>query len=139
MRNLLTIPTLFFTLMFSSNSFGEWKWVGENVRGDYYVDFDSIRKVDEYLYFWTLNDFLKPLEDVYFSSKVSFQGDCKLFRYKNLSMSFHKEPMGEDTGLTVNLSEEWENPLPKSSIEVTLKSVCDYVKYNVNVKTYIPL
>ena len=32
------------------------------------------------------------------SGKGYRQGDCQLFRFKNLSFSFHKRPMGEGTG-----------------------------------------
>ena len=57
--------------------------------GTFYVDFASMRKVDGYVYFWRLSDFLKP--DTYgeLSYKIYTQGDCKLFRFKYLSDSYH--------------------------------------------------
>ena len=84
--------------MFSSTSFAKWTEVtkggGDNNSGDtFFIDFETIRKVDEYIYFWGLNDYLKPIRHGHFSNKFYKQGDCKLFRYKLLSFSFHVEPM----------------------------------------------
>ena len=66
-----------------------------------------IKKVDDFVFFWAVTDFLKPLENQYFSSKVFHQIDCKLFRYKDLNMSFHKEPMGKGIALEVRPPEKW--------------------------------
>ena len=122
---------LTFSVMFSSTSFADWKKVSKSVDGDtFYVDFERIRKHGGYVYFWNLTDFLKP-EYGDLSVKFYKQGDCKLFRFKNLSSSFHKEPMG---GGTVQVIEpkgdnaNWKFPPPESSIETILKSVCAYAK-----------
>ena len=126
MKTLLTISTLVFTVMFSSTSFGEWTKVGKSVSGrTYYVDFERIRKHDGYVYYWELGDYLKPSKFGDLSGKTYLQGDCNLFRYKYLSYSFHKEPMGGGTGRVDNDSDEnWTYARPNSSQETTLKSVC---------------
>ena len=63
MKKLLTLTTLVFTLMFSSTSFAEWTKVGVGMDGDsYYVDFERIRKVDEYVYYWQLADLNEPIK-----------------------------------------------------------------------------
>ena len=115
-----------FSVMFSSTSFAEWKKTNENEVGDtIYVDFERIRKHGGYVYFWELLDYLKPSESGVLSHKTYAQGDCKLFRYKDLSHSFHNEPMGLGTGVTVNKPDkEWSYPPPNSSGEITLKLVC---------------
>ena len=64
----------------------------------FYVDFERIRKHGGYVYWWDLSDLLKPTETGMSSAKVYRQGDCKLFRYKSLSFSSYKEPMGGGTG-----------------------------------------
>ena len=117
---------LVFTVIFSSTSFADWTKVTQNVRGStFYVDFERIRKVDEYVYFWALSDLLKPDEDGDLSYKHYHQGDCKLFRHKILSGSNHKEPMGGGTGTIVNTpDEEWRYPPPNDVWETILKSVC---------------
>ena len=125
MKSLLTILTLVFTVMFSSTSFAEWTKVSENVLGDtVYVDFERIRKVDGYVYIWELIDYLKPDKYGDLSVKLYIQGDCKLFRYKNLSFSYHKEPMGGGTGDVNTQKQDWTYPPPNSVSETLLKSVC---------------
>ena len=104
--------------------------MSENADGyTFYVDFERIRKHGGYVYWWDLKDNLKPTDYGDLSAKVYKQGDCKLLRLKNLSFSFHKEPMGGGTGLFDNKPDkEWKYPSPNSSIEIVLKSVCKYAK-----------
>jgi hypothetical protein len=101
--------------------------VGEDTDGHtLYVDFDGIKKHDGYVYYWYLRDYLKP--DTYgnWSSRIYHQGDCKLFRLKNVIGTFHKESMGVGTGDSHNPSyPEWFYPPPNSSSETILKSVCN--------------
>jgi len=127
---LLTFTLLFSTLMFSTPSYGEWTKVSENMSGDtYYVDFERIRKHNGYVYFWQLSDYSKPTEFRELSSKTYKQVDCKLFRFKFLSGSFHKEPMGNGPGkvlIAKGKSGDWNYPPPNSSSEGMLKAVCNY-------------
>jgi len=72
---------------------------------------------------------LKPTETGILSVKVYHQGDCELFRFKYLSFSFHKEPMGggtADVSEPVKSMQSWKYPSPDSVFEATLKSVCAY-------------
>ena len=130
MKKLLLIFTLLCsTLMFSTPSHGEWTKVSESVEGNtFYVDFDRIRKHDGYVYYWELLDYLKPTEGVGdLSDKLYKQVDCKLFRYKWLSASFFKEPMGKGTSDSIEISPKnkvWKYPIPDSSTERVLKRVC---------------
>jgi hypothetical protein len=127
MNRLTLILTLLLSLMFSSPSYSEWTRIQENVEGTtFYVDFERIRKVNEYVYWWDLQDYLKPTANGRVSGETYNQGDCKLFRYKFLSFSHHKEPMGGGTPDSSNLKNpEWEYPHPNSSIETILKTVCN--------------
>ena len=131
MKNLTILLALTFSVMFSSPSYAEWKRVSVNVKGNvtgstFYVDFERIRKHGGYVYFWQLTDLLK--RDKYGDlSELNYkQGDCNLFRYKILSGSFFKEPMGGGSPQTATLKNpKWKYPRPNSSGgEVTLKSVC---------------
>ena len=130
MKKLLTLTALLFslTMMFASPSYAEWTKVGEDVDGNtYYADFARIRKVSGYVYYWTLMDNLKPTKWGDLSSKNYLQGDCKLFRYKWLSFSYYKEPMGGGTGDVsepVAKNKGWKYPPPDSSIETVLNKVC---------------
>ena len=91
------------------------------------MDFERIRKVDGYVYFWDLIDLLKPDKDGDLSYRNYLQGDCKLFRVKILSFNYHKSEMGEGNSSTVNpKNPEWRYPTPKSIFEVILNSVCNH-------------
>ena len=114
--------------MFSSASFAEWTKVRESAEDIYYVDFESIKKIDGYAYFWTLRNGLKPTEWEEISSKIYRQVDCKLLRYKVMRDSYYKEPMGE--GMPSESSNEpdkdWTDNVPNSPAEIILKSVCNW-------------
>ena len=126
MKTLLTIFTLIFILIFSSTSFADWTKVDKSEIGNHYVDFDKIKKHDGYVYYWYLIDYLRSDSDGDLSYKNYKQGDCKLFRFKSLSFSFHKEPMGGGTGETGNpKNPEWNYPSPNSVNKILLKQVCD--------------
>jgi hypothetical protein len=127
MRRILIIPVLFLTVLFSTPSYAKWTKVGENTVGNViYVDFERIRKHGGYVYYWGLNDYLKPDKYGAFSHKSYSQGDCTLFRYRYLNLSFHKEKMGAGTGktFTYNDDSDWSYPPPNSTNEFTLKTVC---------------
>ena len=102
----------------------------ENVDGDtFYVDFERIRKVDEYVYYWYLIDKAKPNLWGDLSYRGYYEGDCKLFRFKILRHSYYTEPMGEGipSKSNNNPENEWRYPPPDSTSETILKTVCDYV------------
>ena len=122
----LGITLLFSTLMFASPAYADWEKIGKNFEGDtFYVDFDRIRKNGGYVYFWELGDWLKLTSDGYSSFKSYVQGDCEIFRFKYLSTSFHKQPMGEGSENTDSTPDtEWTYPPPNSVDEFILKRVC---------------
>ena len=128
MKNLLTIFTFLFTVMFSSISFAGWTKVSENVSGSsFYLDLERIRNHDGFVYFWSLTNYLKPDEWGDLSAISYDQGDCTLFRYKFLTKMFYKEPMGGGRGETIPVPEkfkDWQYPVPDSSSESSLKEVC---------------
>jgi hypothetical protein len=105
--------------------------VDTNVDGDtFYIDFERIKKHGGYVYYWHLSDYLKPIESRTLSFKRYNQGDCLKFRFKVLSFSYHKEPMGKGDGKVFEPQSEdlkdWQYPPPYSSNEEILKSVCQY-------------
>jgi hypothetical protein len=130
MKTLTILLALTFSVMTSSTSFAEWKKIGKSIDGNtYYVDFKSIRKHGGYVYYWTLQDYLKPSPYGHLSVKLYQQVNCKVFRWKGLGIVHHKQPMGRDTGDSSGPKDgEWTNPPPNSSGEYILKSVCAYAK-----------
>jgi hypothetical protein len=112
--------------MFSSSSYAGWTKVTETEDGTlYYVDYERIKKHDGYIYWWDLQDYVKPSYGL-LSAKIYHQGDCKLLRYKNLSFVHHNQSMGKDTGKSSSPENpEWEYPDPNSISEDILQSVCN--------------
>jgi hypothetical protein len=127
MKSLIIFLALTFFVMFSSSSYAGWTKVGKNTAGTtYYLDFERIRKYNGYVYYWMLSDYLKASLTGTLSSKVYSQCDCKLFRFKGLSYSYHKEPMGGGTGNTDSVPDkEWKYPRPNSVDEEVLQTVCN--------------
>ena len=130
MKKLTLLTTLTVSMMFSPVCWGEWVEVSKSVDGDsYYVDFDRIRQYEGYVYFWELSDYITNYDSLgTMSVKVYNQGDCDSFRYKRLSYTFYKGPMGEGTSTTETPDTNWNYPPPNSFAETILKSVCDFVK-----------
>lgn len=112
--------------MLSSPSYAEWTKVNKDADGNTnYIDFEGLRKIDGYVYWWILSDILHPTLQGHLSSRTYNQGDCKLFRVKYLSWAFHTEPMGggaSSSGGPIN--PEWNYPPPNSAMESMLKAVC---------------
>ena len=61
MKKITILLVIIFTFLFSTTSWGEWSYVTDNVDGvRFYYDKDRVRKSGKYIYFWELEDFLKP-------------------------------------------------------------------------------
>ncbi len=129
MKNLFFILTLLFSLIITSVSYAEWTLTAEGKGGgdSYYVDFERIRKVDGYHYFWMLVDLVKPDKDGDLSIKNYRQVDCKLFRFKDLQFEGFKASMGAGSGKSYGIkTKEWSYPTPGSVNEIVLNEVCSY-------------
>ena len=63
-----------FSILISFNSYGEWTEVGTGAspvnNGDtFYIDIDTIKEHNGYVYWWSLSDYLKPIETGAMSDK----------------------------------------------------------------------
>ena len=122
-----------FSILISFNSYGEWTEVGTGASpvndGDtFYIDIDTIKEHNGYVYWWDLNDRLKPTEYGIMSDKTYAQGDCGVNRFKYLSFISYKQPMGEGSGETFTPpNPEWRYPSPDSVGGIMLKYACEYV------------
>lgn len=118
--------SLSYAEYFSSTSHAEWTKVNKDADGNTnYIDFESIRIKDGYVYWWILSDILKPTMQGHLSSKTYNQGDCKLFRVKYLSWIFYLKPMGGGTGNSGGpKNPQWDYPGPNSVMENILRAVC---------------
>ena len=132
MKKLTLIFTLLFTVLLSAPSYAKWTWLGDHKIGfTFYVDFERIRKVDGFVYFWTLTDYALPLQLVYLSNKFYIQGDCNNemgLRYKILIANFYKEQMGNGNYITETNQGGWIYPDDYDYYEKPLQMVCNKVK-----------
>jgi hypothetical protein len=124
---------LLFSIFISFNCYGEWNKVatgsGDKNNGDiFYIETDTIKENDGYVYFWQLSDYLLPLQGTFMSSKVYKQGDCGIYRHKILSYIVYKESMGKDAGLQIEGEDEWIYNSSGTVAYIVLDYVCDYVK-----------
>tara|TARA_B100001250_G_scaffold256250_1_gene220600 strand:- start:132 stop:524 length:393 start_codon:yes stop_codon:yes gene_type:complete len=120
---------LVFLIAFPTFGFAEWKKMNKSTGEiNNYIDFKRIRKQGEYVYFWQLSDYLKPIKKDNFSAKKFIQGDCKKFRYKILSSSYHKEAMGRGRSDGQDPVEKgWSYPNLNSVNEASLEAVCKHI------------
>ena len=122
---LITIAT------FSGLSYGKWSLAAvgtdESNKGTvYYIDLERIRYVDGQTYFWVLGNYKKKLTSQGFlSHKTYMQAECRKFRFKHITWSFHKKEMGNGPGETVkDPDQEWIYPSPESVNELLLGKAC---------------
>ena len=83
-----------------------------------------MRKHDGFIYYWWLSDLSKPDKDGDLSYKSYNQGDCKVFRFKQLRLTYHKGAMGGGNGYEFTTTRKWYYPAPKTVNELILKQVC---------------
>ena len=115
--------------MFSSPSYAEWRIVSPpGSKNIFHLDFDSIRKVDGYVYFWVMLNLLEPTKLGTLSVVSYKKGDCKLLRYQDLTVYFHTEPMGKGTGTNLKPPIKWTASPPNTPAESYLKLACALAK-----------
>ena len=113
--------------MIASPAYADWEEIFKDAAGNtYHINFDSIRTNGGYVYWWDLSDFLKPNEYGTLSTIVYAQGDCEVFRLKNLSYSYYKQPMGEGRPYMTDSTPdtEWTYPPPNSPAADVFNIVC---------------
>ena len=119
---------LLFSILISFNSYGEWTEISENVNGTkYYIDYETIKKNNEYLYYWQLDDYLEPLSDAdgpRFSSILMYKVDCDSLSYKRLTATFYSGQMGKGTSKTISGDDDWKNTQSGSAGSFIRNELC---------------
>ena len=119
-----------FSIFISFNSYGGWEFFAEHNNGTkLYLNKDTIREHDGYVYYWILGDYLVPPVDPYMSTTFYVQGDCGTMRHKDLTFIHHHQPMGNgESDRDTEYKPIWEYATPDSLNYDFLDYVCDYVK-----------
>ncbi len=128
--------------MLSFNSYGEWTKTSVAEDGNtYYIDFQTVKKLNNgNVVVWVMIDHVEAIEgaldnELYMSSKMFWQGDCDLFRFKVLSLTQFEKPMGRgdseslDGYLELMGMEAWNYIPPDSVGYMNLKEVCSLAEH----------
>tara|TARA_B100000795_G_scaffold261546_1_gene238439 strand:+ start:35 stop:415 length:381 start_codon:yes stop_codon:yes gene_type:complete len=117
-----------FSILLSFNSYGEWtkEFTGNN-GVDFYLDYETIKKHNGYVYYWGLSDFLLPSPSGKMSAKAYYQVDCDLLRHIVLSYVFYELSMGKGSSKQSKGNGEWLYGSPGTIGYLQDKSACDYV------------
>ncbi len=119
---------LLSSILISLNSYGEWIKINNADSGSQYIDTNSIKESNGYVYFWELGDWAQPRLKVYQSAAAYTQADCKVYRHKNLTLIFYKEQMGKGPGKEIEGLDKWKYPAPNTIGYSALNYICEYVK-----------
>ena len=127
MKKLTILLVIIFSFLFSTTSWGDWNYVVENKSGSkFYYDKDRVRKSGKFIYFWELQDYIKPSE----MGDLSYTGytelDCSIFRFKMLKVQFFNKSMGEGENIRdITPRDEWTYPHPESMMEIIFNKICE--------------
>ena len=118
-------------LMVSMNVSAEWTNIGGNLNDTKisYVDFETIRKKDNYAKIWSLIDFktVTQIKDVKFLTMINhFEYDCNEETVRQLDFYLYSGHMGsgEIVFSQINIKNEPQSMLPGSMNEDIFKITC---------------
>ena len=116
------------TVALASPVFAEWTKVATGGGNTFYIDYDTVKENDGYVYYWEMTDMLKPFESGVLSSEFLKEVDCNIPRkYRPLSLVEYKQPMAGGNGDSYNNpSDEWEYPSPDRVDEILTNAACEY-------------
>ena len=116
------------TVAFASPVFAGWTEVAEAGGNTWYIDIDTVKVNNGYVYYWGITDYLKPINYGVLSSKSLREVDCDTPRKsRSLSDTFYTQPMASGSVDTSgNDASEWEYPSPNSVGEFLTNKACEY-------------
>jgi hypothetical protein len=108
-----------------------WEKVHENRNYIEYFELDTVKKINEIIYIWSLIDYKKPQENGNLSTKYYSMYDCNEIKYKVLSIIEYKTNMGKGRNFryTKNITNEssdanWVFPSLDSEDYIKTISIC---------------
>ena len=122
---------MLFSILSASASYAEWtKITSNNVGDDFYIDYETIKRNNEFLYYWSMVDYLEPLSDddgPRFSSILMFKVECDLLRYKRLTATFYSGQMGKGSSKVLEGDDDWQyNPPGSAGLSINKKLCQSY-------------
>ena len=117
--------------LISLRSFAEWIEINESVSGNkFYMDTAKIKKNKDKVYYWTIQDYLKP-DDGIFSGKSYIEATCKTpLKQRYLAVTLYAGPMATGQSFSVSAKEidavGWRTPHPGSAEEGNQRYACKF-------------
>jgi len=116
---------LLFSILISFNSFAEWTPVDSDDDVTTFIDFNTIKKHNEFIYWWNMVE-SESLEGK--SGKFYVQGDCGISRTKILTMIAYNESMGkEELERETPDNPKWKYLTPDSVAGFLLDTSCRFI------------
>ena len=121
---------LLLALLFPIASFAEWTKVAENRMAAMYIEFESVKESDGYVYYWQITNFIKPTEGGHLSAKILYEVDCKTPRKTRwLSFASYDREMAKGSDdYILNTPDEWIYVAPETTHELIVDTVCQFTE-----------
>ena len=128
---LITLIFIFYFFFSSFPSLAKWEKFSEGNFFTEYFELESIKKIDNIVFVWSMYDYKKPQKKGNLSTKYYSKYDCKEKRYQVISIINYKTNMGRgrDFTYTKNISiesqnEEWIYPKLNSINYHRIQFIC---------------
>tara|TARA_B100000963_G_scaffold312936_1_gene290634 strand:- start:324 stop:698 length:375 start_codon:yes stop_codon:yes gene_type:complete len=122
----MKIILIIFVFLFSySHCYSEWKSLYRQNNGDnIYLDFQSIRFKERFVYWNELINFHKPIAGI-MSMSVNMKGDCEKLQQKSVEFKYFSKHFGDKfVKSSFNKGKKWVILDTKSIQYKVLKKIC---------------
>lgn len=124
MKNLIAF--LFLVTFINTNLNASWTALDEGTESvQSYIDFENVWRSDNYIYYWSLFDYLEPEYGTGMRSMRTYnRGDCLSFKYEILVALSYQKPMAKGKSRRLPVPEEWIYPKKSTLLGRNLNSLC---------------
>ena len=133
MMRKIIVFMLILVVFYTLNCLGEWSYIVEkpitseqihDAEIEYYVDYQTVEKEGDYVYFWELVNFPAPASIKSVKGRIKL--DCEASCILRLNRIFYSQPMGKGVPTNnLNLNLEWEDLPPDSAYATVAKNLCE--------------
>ena len=90
-----------------------------------HIDFENVWRSDNYIYYWSLFDYLEPEYGTGMKSMKTYsRADCLSFKYEILVALSYQKPMAKGKSRRLSVPEEWTYPKKSTLLGKNLNSLC---------------
>ena len=125
MKKITFIFAIFVSFLFSHKCFSEWNFVNKSDIAEFYIELDSVKKNNDYVFYWRMVNFFEPFQEKYLSVQIYNKGDCPQNRIKTLSYIWFNRGMGRgQSKQEESVNKDWKYPSPDTAAFHDLRTVC---------------